>query len=90
MGTQRYAVNLYALMNASQQIELLPVYWLLRGIVTESVEQIDRQRASKDSLLVRDDVGEERWTAIVKVIRLKARKSEFPLYQNDGKGWRAV
>lgn len=86
----QYAVNLVALMNVSKMPEHLPLYMLLRGVVTEQVVQDDIEELGNEALVVRDDVSAERWEAIVKVVRFKFSATGFPLYKNNGKGWRRL
>ena len=84
----QYAVNLIAMLNASKQIELLPVYLILRTIITDTVIHTDKDVPEKDALLVRDDIEPERWNAIAKIIRLRIDKHTFPLYVKE-KRWRS-
>jgi hypothetical protein len=85
----RYAVNLVGLMCLSKMAEHLPLYLLLKGIVTEEVV-MDKNRLGTEALVVSGDVSAERWQAIVKVVRLKFGAAQFPLYENRGKGWRRL
>ncbi len=85
----RYAINLVALMNLSKTPEHLPLYLLLRGIVTETMVQ-DNHRLGTEALVVSEDVSAERWDAIAKIVRMKFSPESFPLYQNLGKGWRRL
>jgi hypothetical protein len=89
--TVMYAVNLVALMNLSMQGPTgLPLLVLLRGIVTETVIEARRDAMGTEALLVRDDIGHERWEAIVKLIRTKLPHYEFPLYEKTERGWRNI
>ena len=82
------AVNLVQLMSIARTPQHLPLFLLLRGVVTETtVSTLDNM--GHTALLVRDDVSEERWRAIVRVVRLKFPRWEFPLYEKVG-GWRYV
>ena len=87
-----FAVNLIAMMNLSMQGPTgLPLLVLLRGIVTEEViRPSGREVLGHDALLVRADVSQERWAAIVKLIRTKLPRYEFPLYEKGNGGWRNV
>ena len=87
--TVRYAVSLIGMMNLSKQPEHLPLYVLLRQIVTPTVIAND-DRLGTEALVVRDDVGRERWDAIVQVVRMKFRPEQFPLYENSGSGWKRL
>lgn len=87
-----YAVNLIALMNLSMQGPAgLPLLALLRGIVTEEVVlPMGDGVLGHDALLVSEDVSQERWEAIVKLIRMKLPRYEFPLYAQTKSGWKNV
>lgn len=87
MTETRYAVNLVALMNLSKMPEHLPLYLLLKGIVTGEVVNSQLGILGTDALLVQKDVPRERWDAIVKVVRMKFRPAMFPLYENVGRRW---
>jgi len=43
-----------------------------------------------DALLVRDDVGAERWRAVMLLVRREFKKYEFPLYEKLRTRWRQV
>jgi hypothetical protein len=87
-----YAVNLIAMMNLAQEGPAgLPLLALLRGIVTEDVVlPMGNGVLGHDALLVREDVSQERWEAIVKLIRTKLPRNEFPLYEKTDRGWRNI
>lgn len=88
---KQYAVNLVAFMNVSKQPEHLPLAWLLNGVTTETVVHCsEHDRLGTEAVLIREDVTEERWQAIVKVVQMKFRPTEFPLYENAGKGWTRI
>ena len=87
-----YAVNLIAMMNLVKQGPTsLPLLALLRGIVTEEVVlPMGQGVLGHDALLVREDISQERWEAIVKLIRMKLPHYEFPLYEKTERGWKNV
>jgi hypothetical protein len=86
-----YAVNVVALLNASKEPPHLPVWLLLREIVTEQVVTPVSDVPGHDALLVRGDVKADRWNAIVSLIRKRFRKAEFPLYEKTrGSRWEKV
>jgi hypothetical protein len=88
-ASSQYAINLVALMSLSKMPEHLPLYLLLKGIVTEQVI-MDARRLGTEALVVRGDVSAERWSAIVKIVRMKFNAESFPLYDNCGTGWRRL
>lgn len=85
-----YAVNLISFGGLTRELKHLPLYLLLRGIVTETVIQADKKRPTHDALLVSGDVDKERWEAICQLVRLKFRKAQFPLYLKTKNGWRII
>ena len=86
----RYAVNLVAMAELTQRVEGLPLWLLLRDIVTEQVVSPDPNRPGHDALLVCSDVDGERWRAIVLLVRREFKKYEFPLYKKLRTRWRQV
>jgi hypothetical protein len=89
MSELQYAVSLIGLLNVSKRPEHLPLYWLLKDIVSETVVAKCHVLGT-EALIVRDDVSAERWQAIVKVVQMKFHPAAFPLYENSGKGWRRI
>lgn len=90
MPPQQFAVNLVSLLGLTREPKYLPLYLLLKGIVTETVIQPEKHRPAHDALLVSSDITQERWEAIVKIVRLKFRYNELPLYQKEKSGWRKM
>ncbi|MBN1137740.1 MAG: hypothetical protein JXM73_14225 [Anaerolineae bacterium] len=82
-----YAVNLVGLMGLGRELGALPLYLLLRGIVTEQVVQAG-SGMGHEALVVRDDVPAERWRAIVAVVRSRYWRVELPLYERVSGRWR--
>lgn len=83
-----YAVNLIAFMNASKQPEYLPLWLVLREVVTEQIVQPVKNKPGHDAVLV--DVDADRWQAIVQIIRVKLGKTQFPLYEKGRSRWKKV
>ena len=83
-----YAVNLIAMAELTRDIKNLPLLSLLRGIVTE-IEIQTLPGMGHASLLVDESVTDERWSAIVQLIRTHYRYPEFPLYEKTRGYWRA-
>ena len=84
-----YAVGVIAMMELDRRVEHLPVKFLLQGILTAQTVETRPSHFDKGlAFLVREDVSAERWEAIVKVVRLKFRKAEVPLYEKNGSSWR--
>lgn len=84
------AVNLVAFMNTARVPEYLPLWLVLREIVTEQVVQPVKGKPGHDALFVRDDVSAERWQAIVEIIRRRLKKNQFLLYEKMKGRWRRV
>lgn len=82
------AVSLVALSALTRDPTGLPLWLLLREIVTEEVVVPQPTKFASAALLVREDVPPERWEAIVKLIRKKYRHYEFELFEKKGvRGW---
>ena len=84
-----YAVGVIAMLELGRRVEHLAVKLLLEGILT--AETVDTRPSHFDkglAFLVREDVSAERWQAIVKVVRLRFRKAELPLYVKSGGSWK--
>lgn len=90
MRPEMYAVNLVSFGGLTREPKHLPLYLLLKDIVTSEVIQADKKRPVHDALLVSEDVTGERWEAICQIIRLKFRRAEFPLYLKTKKGWKII
>ena len=88
--TIMYAVNLVAFMNTAKSIDLLPLWFLLRDIVTKRIVRPYPTKAGHDAVLVRSDVSKERWCAVVQIVRTKLNKNEFPLYTRGKGRWGKV
>ena len=82
----KVAINLIAFMNTARQTEHLPLYVVLRDIVSKEVIQIDKKRPGHSALLVKPSVDLDRWEAIVAIIRLRFTRVEFPLYVRGSRG----
>lgn len=90
-GAGRFAVNLVALLNAKRDPQHAPLYWLLVQVVTpEVVNNSAQDRLGTAALLVKPEITEERWKAIVKVVQIKFRPEEFPLYEKKAGRWQRV
>jgi len=85
------AVNLIGFMNTSKMTEHLPLWLVLRPLLTDSTVQPVPARPGHDAVLVRDDVSEEQWRAIVAIIRQRFDKANFPLWERGSRGgWKMI
>lgn len=86
-----YAVHLASMMELIREPCGLPLLALLQGIVTEDVFcPMPGKDWSHQALMVREDVGAERWQAIVKLIRRVYRYEQFPLYEKRNGRWKTI
>lgn len=85
----RYAVNLCAMLNVSKQPEHAAIHIVLRQIVTEEVV-MDPGCLGTEALVVREDLKPGQFLAIARLLQMRFRPEEFPLYENKGKGWRRL
>jgi hypothetical protein len=77
-------------MSLTKEMRHLPLYILLRGIVTEQTIS-PLSGMGHEALVVSDGVTAERWQAICAVVRMKFRYADFPLYEKrPGKGWKTI
>ena len=91
MDGDQYAVNLGAMMELTRDSKTIGLLALLQGIVIdEPFCPVSGKDWSHQALPVKDDVTEERWNAIVHLIRQHYRYHEFPLYRRTKRGWRTV
>ena len=67
---------------------MLPLWLLLREIVSEEVVVPRPERFGSAALLVREEVSLERWEAIVKLIRQRFRHYEFELFEKGPREWK--
>ena len=83
-----YAVNLMAIAELTRKPANLALWLVLRDFVTETEIQTlpGMQHAS---LLVRDEIGPERWQAMVAIIRSRFSYPAFPMYEKTQGYWRA-
>ena len=86
-----YAVNLGAMMGLTREPANLGLLTLLKNIVVEEPFcPVPGKDWAHQALPVRADISEDRWNAIVQLIRQKYRYHEFPLYRRTQRGWRTV
>ena len=86
-----YAINIPAMMGLTREPSGLPLLLLLRSIVTETVvSPIKGKEFAHQAFLVSEEVSEERWNAIVTLIRKKYSYNRFPLYRRTARGWKTV
>jgi len=84
------AVSLVAMMALTRDPTGLPLWLLLREIVSETVVVPQPEKFGSAALLVREDVPPERWEAIVKLIRKTYRHYEFELFEKGARGWKKI
>ncbi len=94
----RFAVNMYdwaELYDGPNENSLLSPEWLLlSGIITLEIVACERLRPDGDSLLVEASVDQQRWAAIVEILRGKLghHKNKRRLYQSKtgNGGWQRI
>ena len=73
----------------AQESEHAALYIVLRQIVTEEVV-MDPDRFGTEALVVRDDLKPGQFLAIARILQMRFRPEEFPLYENKNKDWRRL
>jgi hypothetical protein len=86
-----YAVNLGAMMELTREPSGLALLLLLKSITVEQPFcPVPGKDYAHQALPVGDDVSEDRWNAIVAIIRKKYSYQRFPLYRRTKRGWATV